>query len=110
MKDKDAAANADIPKPKQSIRETARRLGLQFLAYAPILFALLVAGVYGFVVFRFTSAVNVSPSDADVSSQVQATATPHVDPKVISQIQTLQDNSVNVQTLFNQARSNPFNE
>ena len=76
--------------------------------YAIILFFLLVVAVYGFVLLQINSLSNAQPSSSAVSSQAQAVAIPHIDPTVVKQIQNLQDNSVSVQTLFNQARTNPF--
>jgi len=76
--------------------------------YAAILFFLLVASVYGFVLLRINILVSAQPSQSDIDAQTTTTAVPRVDPKVAEQLQNLQDNSVNVQTLFNDARNNPF--
>lgn len=94
----------------QSLRGPAATALRDGLHYAVIIFVLLVAGVYGFVLYRVYTLANAKPSDAAVSAQVQASATPHIDATAAQQLQALQDNSVNVQTLFNQARSNPFQE
>ena len=75
-----------------------------------ILFLLLLTAVYGFTLFRITMLSNVQPDSSAVSTQAKASAVPHIDPVAVRQIQNLQDNSVRVQTLFNQARSNPFQE
>ena len=76
--------------------------------YALILFLLLLVAVYGFVLLQIGSLSNAQPSSTAVSSQAQTVAIPHIDPTVVQQIQNLQDNSVSVQALFNQARTNPF--
>lgn len=76
--------------------------------YSLVLFIIFVAGLYSFVLFRVNSLSHAQPQANDVSSQVTAAAIPHIDPAVVKQLQALQDNSVGVQTLFNQARSNPF--
>lgn len=76
--------------------------------YSAILFFLLITSVYGFVVFRINSLVNAQPSQSDIDAQSKTSSVPRVDPNVAEQLQKLQDNSVNVQTLFNQARNNPF--
>jgi hypothetical protein len=77
-------------------------------SYSYVIFLVFVALLYGFVLFRINSLSNVQPSSDAVSSQVQAARIPHVDQAVIKQLQSLQDNSVSVKALFNQARSNPF--
>lgn len=73
-----------------------------------ILFISFVAILYGFIIFRINSLSNAQPSSESVSSQVKAAQVPHIDKSVVKQIESLNDNSVNVQTLFNKARSNPF--
>lgn len=75
--------------------------------YAVLLFFLLLAGVYGFLIFRINSLSNATPTDSSPVSTVQV---PHIDPTVVKQLQQLQDNSVSVKSLFDQARSNPFQE
>src|SRR4051812_45969164 len=78
--------------------------------YAPILFCVFLALVYGFVVYRVQVLNSSEPSASDVATQSRTASVPHIDPTVLSQLQKLQDNSVSVQTLFNESRSNPFQE
>ena len=78
--------------------------------YSFVSFIILVAALYGFLVLRINSLAGMQPSPDAVNSQVQAAHIPRIDPKVVQQLQSLQDNSVSVQTLFNDARSNPFQE
>lgn len=85
--------------------------GLQGLRrYTVVFYFLFLALVYGFVLLKVSQLINVQPSDSDVNAQVQASATPHVDAATAAQLQGLNDNSVRVQSLFDQARSNPFQE
>ena len=78
--------------------------------FAPLLFSLLLAGAYSFIVLQIFQARSATPKPSDVAAQTQSTAVPRVDPKTIRDIQSLQDHSVNVKTLFDGARSNPFHE
>ncbi len=80
----------------------------QVQRYGIVLFLVFVLLLYSFIVLRINSLSNIQPSSDAVSSQVKAARIPHVDQSVVKQLQSLQDNSVSVQTLFNQARSNPF--
>lgn len=86
--------------------DVAKKLG----RYAGILFFVLVAGVYGFVVMRINSLSSLQPSSDQINTQSKAASIPKIDPKVVQQLESLKDNSVNVQTLFEQARDNPFQE
>jgi len=90
------------------IRDVAIGYLQQAERYSLILFIGLVVIVYGFVLFRINSLNNAQPSEATISSKVEAGKTLRIDPKVVQQLQSLQDNSVSVKTLFNQARDNPF--
>jgi hypothetical protein len=78
--------------------------------YAPVLFCLFFLIIYGFIVYRVQVLNNSEPSAADVASKSRTASVPHIDPKVLNQLQQLQDNSVSVQTLFNSSRDNPFQE
>ena len=71
-------------------------------------FIVFVVLVYGIILLRIQSLNNKQPSTDQVSSQVKAARIPHIDQSVVQQLQSLQDNSVSVQALFDQARNNPF--
>lgn len=100
----------DISLDLQAIPEKTVALVHSFSRYSALLFLVLVAAVYAFLVLRINSLDNALPSSTPNSAQVTITATPHIDPVVVKQLKQLQDNSVRVKTLFDQARSNPFQE
>jgi hypothetical protein len=83
--------------------------GKKLASYRALLFFLLLASVYGFIVYRINALSSIAPDDNAVPATTK-TAQPHIDPDVVKKILDLQDNSVNVQTLFDQARQNPFQE
>ncbi|HEY5152554.1 MAG TPA: hypothetical protein VII55_01125 [Candidatus Saccharimonadales bacterium] len=100
-------------KPKFNIGEPLEKVGSvlrQVRHYGFALFLLFVALIYGFVLLRINTLGNAQPSSDAVTSQVQAARIPHIDQPVVQQLQSLQDNSVSVKSLFNQARANPFQE
>ncbi len=78
--------------------------------YVAILFFVLISGVYGFVLLRINALSNIQPSGDTAVTQEKSASIQKIDPKVVKQLETLKDNSVNVQTLFEQARGNPFQE
>jgi hypothetical protein len=78
--------------------------------YSLVLFLLFVGGLYGFIILEIGSLSNAQPSSQDISQQVNAAQLPRIDKTVVKQLKSLQDNSVNVQSLFNDARNNPFQE
>jgi hypothetical protein len=76
--------------------------------YSFVLFVVFVAALYGFVVLRISSLSNTQPSSESVAGQVQAAEVPHIDQQAVQQLNSLRNNSVSVQALFNQTRNNPF--
>ena len=86
----------------------ARLIALQ--KYAVIGFLGLVIVLYGFIVFRINTLSNASPSTTSIDDQVKGAHVPHIDQNIVRQLQSLQDNSVSVKALFDQARANPFQE
>lgn len=97
-------------KSKKSLSSSLIPVITALKRYIAIWFILLVAAVYGYVLFNIQMAVTAEPSQDTIDAQVRSSTTPHIDPSVVNQMQSLQDHSVNVQTLFDQARSNPFQE
>jgi len=97
----------------KNIQDTLERLNEllpKVKRYLPVLFVCLLLGIYGFLMYRVSSLTAGGPDSSTADSAVQTAKVPHIDPKLISQLQSLQDNSTNVQSLFDQARQNPFQE
>jgi hypothetical protein len=78
--------------------------------YRYLIFLVFVVILYGFVLLRVNSLGSAQPSEQAVTNEVKAARLPHFNQSVINQLQSLQDNSVNVQTLFDEARNNPFQQ
>jgi hypothetical protein len=78
--------------------------------YSLLFFVVFVVLLYGFVMLRINSLTTAQPSSDAVASRTRSAHLLHVDKTVVSQLQSLQDNSVSVKSLFNQARNNPFQE
>ncbi|HZM63623.1 MAG TPA: hypothetical protein VFB59_00665 [Candidatus Saccharimonadales bacterium] len=75
-----------------------------------LLFVVLVVALYGFIGIKIKSLGNVQPTQEEIASKADTTTRPNIDQDVVNQIKQLQDNSVTVQALFDQARQNPFRE
>jgi hypothetical protein len=77
-------------------------------AYRVLIFFLAVATLYGYIVWRINTFSNAPASTSEETAQTSAQ--PHIDPVTVQKIESLKDNSVNVQSLFDSARDNPFQE
>ena len=75
-----------------------------------LLFVIIVAGVYGYVLLQITPLSSAQPTAEQINTQTKPIKTAHIDKAIVRQLQQLQDNSVTVQALFNNARDNPFQE
>ena len=71
---------------------------------------MLIAGAYAYTVFTINSLSNPDINQSEVLAETLSLPVPRVDDEAARQLQTLKDNSVNVQTLFEQGRTNPFQE
>jgi hypothetical protein len=97
-------SNLDLGALGKTFANAGRTLG----RYAFLMFLIFLAAVYGFVLYRINTLASAEPTDEATSQAISKT--PHIDEKVVSQLEALKDNSVSVQTLFDDARNNPFQE
>lgn len=81
-----------------------------FKRYAVFISILAVLSIAVFFVLRINQYSRIEPSDQAVEDKLQTVQRPKVDQAVLDKIQELKDQNVQVQTLFDQARNNPFNE
>jgi hypothetical protein len=101
MKDKDIKLNAN------GIAAQFKSIFSKLNAYRVFIFFLLAASVYGYILWRINVLSNAPPGASQATITKSA---PHIDQDTLDKIQSLQDNSVSVQTIFQEARENPFNE
>ncbi len=78
--------------------------------YTVIIYLVFFLSIYGFLAWRTISLSQVEPDQSAVTAELKTSGVPKIDQEVLNKIQQLQDNSVSVQTLFEEARSNPFQE
>lgn len=100
--------NGDVKLSAAGVSTTLNKLLSTLRAYQGFIFFLVVAALYGYIVWRINVYSNTPASQSEASAK--AATQPHIDPATVQKLQNLQDNSVNVQALFDQARQNPFQE
>jgi len=100
--------NGDIKLDFGSISAGLGGLFKRVRAYKAIIFFLVVASLYGYIIWRINVYSNAPANQNEETAQIAAQ--PHIDPSTVQKMQELQNNSVNVQALFNEARQNPFQE
>lgn len=77
-----------------------------------MMFIALIAAlvVFGFFVFRINQFSRVEPSEEAIQERLETANRPRIDASVVDKIEQLEDQNIEVQTLFNEARNNPFSE
>lgn len=93
----------------ENASQSLRQLPGQILRFRIVIFLVVVGLLYGFIAWRITTLANIEPDASAVASKTSP-ARPNIDQETLRKIKQLQDNSVNVRSLFSQARQNPFQE
>lgn len=99
-----------MSKQKTSIREQIKPIVRFLNTYKKFIFVIAVLLAVIFLVFRINQFSSAEPSQAQLDEKLQNATRPKIDQAVLDRIQQLQDQNVQVQSLFDQTRNNPFNE
>lgn len=86
------------------------KLVRQLQPYLNVILFLVFAIVYALTIFKINSLSNAPVDQGAVADEAKASPAPRIDAGAAEQLQTLKDNSVNVQTLFDENRDSPFQE
>ncbi len=100
------SANLDLKKLPEKIVPYLAKIR----RYSVIIFILAVLSGFGFLVYRIGVLTQAEPSPEAISEKLVNVRRPKVDPDALQKIQELQDQNVTVQSLFQAARDNPFEE
>ncbi len=78
--------------------------------YIVMIFLVFMAIIFGFLVFRISTLAQSEPSEDAVAEKLKDVRRPKIDQSAVDKIQQLEGTNVEVQSLFKQARDNPFQE
>lgn len=104
----DKKKNLDLDLKK--ILPKTKKLWQKFTAHLSFIASMAVLLIYIFVVWQIRGLVATEPSPEDESLALSSTNIPKIDKSAIQQIQSLEQTSPQVRSLFNEARNNPFQE
>ena len=85
-------------------------VGLFLRRYVVLIFILAFLAIYGFLVIRINMLSSAEPDDDAITEKLTSVQQTKIDQTSIDKITQLQEQNVEVQTLFQQARDNPFVE
>ncbi len=66
--------------------------------------------LYMYILWQVSVLTSTVPSDKAVTDQLKAVPRPKIDEKAAQTMQGLEDQNVKIQTIFDEARENPFTE
>lgn len=78
--------------------------------YGVLIFIVAVVGAYGFLVFRINTLVTSDPGEDAVTEKLQGTQRAHIDQNTVNKIEQLESTNVQIKSLFQNTRDNPFHD
>lgn len=98
---------------KQDLENTIKKVESLFSVlrhHAGFIITVLLLVAYGFLILRTNQLISKEPTSGQVDAQLQTVKRPQLDQSAVNKILQLQDQNVQVQSLFQHARDNPFSE
>lgn len=94
-------------KPKMDL-SSLKALASKDRQYLWLILGLFFIVLYGYLLLKINGFNQAKPSPFQVSNDLKTTTLPAINQKMVNQFEQLKDNSVSVQSIFNNQRSNPF--
>lgn len=83
---------------------------LKFKKYLVFIFIITVLIIYVALVLFINTLASQQPNDDAVAEQLNTVTRPRINEDTLDKIKQLEDQNIQVQTLFQDARENPFTE
>jgi hypothetical protein len=71
---------------------------------------LVFSGMYGYIIMQVNAINTREPSAVQISEKATSAPRTKVDEELVEEITSLEEQNVQVKTIFNEARKNPFSE
>lgn len=75
-----------------------------------LLVFLVFSAMFGYVIMQVNAVTSREPSETEISKKATAAPRTKVDEQLVEEITSLEEQNVQVKTIFNDARKNPFSE
>lgn len=92
-----------VTKQLQAVGAIAKR-------YIVVVVLVIFGAMYGFLILTSSKQAENEPSDAQISEKLQATPRPKIDKEVADKLQELEEKNIEIKSIFDDARNNPFSE
>lgn len=78
--------------------------------YSGFIIVLLILAAFAFIIVRIRYYANIEPTQAEIDTKLQDLKRVQINQEAIDKIEKLQSTNVDVKSLFENARDNPFAE
>lgn len=96
-------------KPKDIVNKI-KPLAIAVKKHRIVIGIICIIVLYGWLVFQINVLSGQEPTDEYVNAKLQKVKRPIIDEEIVKKIENLQDENIEVQAIFKQARENPFQE
>lgn len=93
-----------------NLTEQLQQLLVSLRAHLIVLSVILFAGLCAYLLLLTATLLQAEPEAAAISEQANAVSSPKVSQEIVQTINSLEDRNVQIQTIFEEARDNPFTE
>lgn len=92
------------------LKDSLLKFSQSMRQYVVIVVIIIFGSMYGFLIFTSGKQVENQPSDVQISEKFQGSSRPKIDDSIAQKLHELEDQNVEVKTIFEEARNNPFAE
>ena len=100
----------NISQLKSKIAAQTAPLVTKFKRYHVLIFLLTFLGIYGFLIIRVSNLTQSEPTSAQLGESLGEVKRLRLDQDSIDNLLELEEQNIEVRSLFEQARDNPFTE
>lgn len=79
-----------------------------FVRYAVIIFVLVIVTIFGAMTFMIARYANLDPTSSQGDERTSTVTTVRLDEKSVTKLQSLEDQNISIESLFDNGRDNPF--
>lgn len=76
--------------------------------YAVLIFIVMVAGIFGFMTLQISIYSNSEPTSDQIDEKKNSLRQVRLNDETVQKIQELEGKNINIESLFNNGRANPF--
>lgn len=93
---------------KENIIKKLQPIKLFVVRYAVIIFIIVAASIFGFMALQISLYSNAEPTTDQIDEKKSSLSQVRLNDEAAQKIQELEDKNINIESLFNNGRANPF--